>query len=666
MDSLTQTQRQIRYSLIFLAIIFPAGVTGYMILEDLSLGDAVWLTIITLGTIGYGDLVPTTSAGRIFTIVLVFLGIGAVALAAQAGIEFFASPIMRQLRQRRRNEAKIQLMRNHYIIAGEGELVNRTVRYLLRRAEIRRTHQQEALEARVERIFGRVPSLRRLALLYFQFRHPSETILDVVVVITQNTEYASEIERSRMLVINDDPSDAVTLRRAGLAHARAMMVMLDSDTETLLTVLTARSRNPNVYITATNHADLGIKMTRVGANNVINPYDTAGQFLNNATLRPAVNAFFSSIMFEQRASEQIVQIYLDDKSPWNGVTLGSLQLRDRFNTGIIGIRLADGTYAYAPDDSYMLSEDEVLLAVAPGASIPALKRECCGSSTSTPAAPNWQRLPLAHTPRIGSEQYSLASSEATIQQMERHYLICGSGQVLESALSHLNPDQPFVVVSNDTVLIQKALERGFRVVEGSVAEDDTFKRAGINRALAMMVAVDNRAEEVLAVLNGRTLNRDILIVATASEDEMVPKLRRAGADRVVSPFRIAAQLVLLATTQPAVSDFLQYVLYNHDARIETTELYIQDNTPWIGKSLGELHLDRDYHAAVVGIRIDEGRFIYAPPPTHQIEIGQVLIVIMPMNRSDDLRLVAHGGQSHRPRTLRRDVNRLTGIWRGNV
>ncbi len=147
---------------------------------------------------------------------------------------------------------------------------------------------------------------------------------------------------------------------------------------------------------------------------------------------------------------------------------------------------------------------------------------------------------------------------------------------------------------------------------------------------------------------------------------MVPKLRRAGADRVVSPFRIAAQLVLLATTQPAVSDFLQYVLYNHDAGIETTELYMQDNTPWIGKSLGELHLDQDYHAAVVGIRIDEGRFIYAPPPTHQIAIGQVLIVIMPMDRSDDLRLVAHGGQSRRPRTLRRDVNRLTGIWRGNV
>jgi voltage-gated potassium channel len=665
MDSLTQTQRQIRYSLIFLAIIFPVGTLGYMILEDLSMGDAIWLTIITLGTIGYGDLVPTTTAGRVFTIALVFLGIGAVALAAQAGIEFFISPNMRQLRQRRRNEAKIQLLRNHYVIAGEGELVNRTVRYLLRRAEIRRTHQQEALEARVERIFGRAP-FRRLALIYYQLRHPSETILYEVVVITQNTEYASEMERNRMLVINDDPSDAVTLRRAGLAHARAMMVMLENDTETLLTVLTARSRNPNVYITATNHADLGIKMTRVGANNVINPYDTAGQFLNNATLPPAVNAFFSSIMFEQRASEQIVQIYLDDQSPWNGVTLGSLQLRDRFGTGIIGIRHADGTYVYTPDDSYVLSEDEVLLAITPGASIPALKRECCASRTSTPAAPNWQRLPLAHTPRIGSEQYSLASSEETIQQMQRHYLICGSGQVLDSALKHLNPDQPFVVVSDDSALIQRMLERGFRVVQGSLEEDDTFKRAGINRALAMMVAVDNRAEGVLAVLNGRTLNRDILIVATANEDEMVPKLRRAGADRVVSPFRIAAQLVLLATTQPAVSDFLQYVLYNHDAGIETTELYMQDNTPWIGKSLGELHLDQDYHAAVVGIRIDEGRFIYAPPPTHQIAIGQVLIVIMPMDRSDDLRLVAHGGQSRRPRTLRRDVNRLTGIWRGNV
>jgi voltage-gated potassium channel len=148
------------------------------------------------------------------------------------------------------------------------------------------------------------------------------------------------------------------------------------------------------------------------------------------------------------------------------------------------------------------------------------------------------------------------------------------------------------------------------------------------------------------------MNKEIMIIATASSDDMIPRLRRAGADRVVSVFRIAAQFVLLSTTRPAVSDFLQYVLYNYQAGIETTELYIQDNTPWIGQTIEETRLGELYKAWVIGVRQTTGRFIYAPSEKHVIQLGEVLIAITPMKHADTIRLIAHGGISQRPRTMR--------------
>jgi voltage-gated potassium channel len=236
--------------------------------------------------------------------------------------------------------------------------------------------------------------------------------------------------------------------------------------------------------------------------------------------------------------------------------------------------------------------------------------------------------------------------------MSQHYLLCGSGPVLRAALDNLNPERPFVVLSDNEDFILEMQNRGFRAVFGDVSQEDTLNRAGIKRALAIMIAVEDRGQSVLTTLSCRALNRHLLITATASSDDMIPRLRRAGADRVVSPFRIAAQFVLLATTRPIVSDFLQYVLYNYEAGVETTELYMQDNSPWVDKTIGELDLGNRYRAFVIGVRQPNGRFVYAPHKSFRIALDQVLIVITPMHHADEIRLIAHGGESHRPRTLR--------------
>src|SRR6185295_9208619 len=104
MNSFQETQHQIRIAIVAIAIMFTIGVVGFMLIEKLPLLDAIWLTVITLATIGYGDLVAHTPAGRLFTIMLILLGLGAVAYGLQATAGFFLSPAVRDLRQRRRTQ----------------------------------------------------------------------------------------------------------------------------------------------------------------------------------------------------------------------------------------------------------------------------------------------------------------------------------------------------------------------------------------------------------------------------------------------------------------------------------------------------------------------------------------------------------------------------------
>lgn len=669
MDSFQETRRQIRIALIAIAIVLPLGIIGFMALERLSVLDSVWLTVITLATIGYGDIYAKTEGGRVFTIILIFAGLSAFAYAIQAGATFLISPAIRDMRQRRHTQRRIDSLENHYIICGVGEMVDKTITYLLERAETREASQREQFYRPIDRFLDRIfgddadgyfPRLRTILrtiilLIARRFQTNTESLLEVVVVITQDGAYAERLRGNGLLAIEGEPTSDEILRNAGVERAQAMMVMLNSDTEALLTVLTARNYNPNLYITAAAlEEDLTQKMIRAGANNVIAPYDVAAQFFNNATLRPAVNDFFDSILFSQRSNYQTTQLQLWDDSPWIGQRLSKLRLRERFDAGIIGLRLEDGSYMYAPSEDYILKENENIIAVAPIRYISALQEACREGTASMPHMPNWQRLHVPIPPRQSTRPpYSLVEAEKAIQEMSAHFVICGTGRVARNAISKLDPERPFVIISYDNTYTAELLRRGFRVVHGNPTSEQTLRKARVDHALAIMVSIEDEADRILTVLTCRSLSKRLLITATADADHMIPKLHRAGADRVASPFRIGAQFVLLATTRPAVSDFFQYVLFNYQAGIETTELYMQDDSPWIGSTIADLRLERLFRAGVIGVRLANGQYLYAPPAEHVIGEHEVLIVVTPMVHSDELRLTAHGSASKRPHTLRR-------------
>ncbi len=449
MNSFQETQRQIRIAIVAVAIIITIGVAGFMIFEKFSLLDSIWLTVITLATIGYGDVVAHTPAGRAFTILLILFGLGAVAYGLQATAGFFLSPAVRDLRQRRRTQHHIEQLKNHFIICGAGKLVDETIKTLLESANTNSNAHHH----------------------FFDIFHAPETLLDIVVIVTPDPTFATHLRENELLVIEGDPTDDDVLRRAGVNHAQAMMVILDNDTESLLTVLTARSLNPDMDITAAAlDEQLASKMIRVGANGVIAHYDSAARFLNNATLRPAVSEFFSTILFTHNSAITTIPLDLAEDSPWIGQNLRGLELYQQYEAGVIGIRHNDGIYQYAPDENHILREHEVLITVVPARNAAHLRTACRAPGASQPRLPNWQRLPLPLKPHLlPNNIYSLEDSEQAITEMGQHFIICGTGRIARNAINQLDPSRPFVIISDDESYTNELIERGFRVIQGQPA-----------------------------------------------------------------------------------------------------------------------------------------------------------------------------------------------------
>ena len=675
---MNDVRRQFRAATILILITVPVGIAGYMLLEKKTLFESIYLTIITLTTIGYGDITPTTEIGRVFTLGLVFAGLGALAFFLSSSFALLFSAEAMARRRKFRIGQKIKKLNSHYIICGRGEMVDKTIGYVLHGAQIRRSLHRDTLLRPVDSLLNRFlgdPArgrfrglrhfIRRLLVVYHGRFVVHTTLLDLLVVVTEDSEYAERLRTAGILVIDGDPTDDDTLLSAGIGRAKAIMVMLKQDTESLLTVLTARNLNPRLYVTAAAvEEDLKLKMIKAGANIVLAPYEVASQFLNSATLRPAVNDFFNSILFDQETHHQITQLELEDDSPWIGKRISELALRRKYDAGVIGIRLETGDFVHAPGSHRILREDEIILGVAPGPMIPVLQRECRPAGRNEMRFALLQRLVPVRAIKSLETTHSLAGCEDKIADMSKHFVICGDDHIIQSAVRFLDPSRPFVLLTSDESLANRWLERGFLVIHGNPTREDVLKRAGVPRAQALMISIEDKAAAVLTVLSARSISKSLLISVTAITDDMIEKLKRSGADRVVSPFHVAAQFVLLSTTRPEIADFLQHVLYNEITGLETAELYMEDDSPWIGQSIQDLALGIRYRAGVIGVRrANSTEFQYTPAPDYVIKPHEVLIVITPMQYFDEMRANATGDKDKRPATLRLNADMLTsGSW----
>jgi voltage-gated potassium channel len=215
-----------------------------------------------------------------------------------------------------------------------------------------------------------------------------------------------------------------------------------------------------------------------------------------------------------------------------------------------------------------------------------------------------------------------------VARMENHLILCGFGRVGRAIAREFSDEGiPFVVVDSDDASLVQAAAEGATVVHGNAADVETLKAAGVERARGLVTAVDNDADNLYVTLSARVLKPDLFIVARANAPDSEPKLRLAGANRVVSPYTIGGRRLASLAMRPTAVEFVDTILSASNGELQIEDLTIVAGSPWAGRALGELVATAD-EAIVLAIKRRE-TMIFRPPLATQLVAGDELIAAGP-------------------------------------
>ena len=232
-----------------LAVVLLIGTMGYMFIEDWPLLDAFYMTVITITTVGYGEIRNVDGTGRIFTIILIFMGMGSVAYTAGVMAQAMVEGQLQLALGRRRLGQKIKELKDHYIICGYGRI-------------------------------GRV------------IIHELKSHGIPLVVVDSNPNLKGGMEHEVIPFIIDDATSEDVLLEAGVERAKGLVAVVLSDADNLFITMTARLLNQNLFILSrADEEATQRKLLRAGANRVVMPYLIGGQKMAQTIIRPAVTDF---------------------------------------------------------------------------------------------------------------------------------------------------------------------------------------------------------------------------------------------------------------------------------------------------------------------------------------------------------------------------------------
>jgi voltage-gated potassium channel len=186
---------------------------------------------------------------------------------------------------------------------------------------------------------------------------------------------------------------------------------------------------------------------------------------------------------------------------------------------------------------------------------------------------------------------------------------------------------PFVVVDRDADKVAEANRNGHLAVEGDASREETLKELGIDRARGLVAAVGTDAENVYAVLTARVIKPDLFIIARAEGEHSISKLKKAGADRVVSPYRIGAVQIAQTALRPAVVDFVEIATSSDNLELSIEEIQIDHASALAGHALSEVIQRDKMNVVVVGIQHKDGRMEFNPVASTKLQAGDHLIVL---------------------------------------
>ncbi len=212
-----------------------------------------------------------------------------------------------------------------------------------------------------------------------------------------------------------------------------------------------------------------------------------------------------------------------------------------------------------------------------------------------------------------------------INKLSGHTIVCGWGRVGRAVADDLvEAGQSVVVVDLDA---ERVANVAYPTVVGDATLDATLRSAGIARAKALVAALDADAENLFVTLSARAIVPELFIVARARQDESVPKLANAGADRVVNPQELGAARMASFVARPNVAEFIDVVMHERSLEFRMQEYDIPEGSPLAGKTLRDADLRRRAGILVLALRRVDGSFNTNPDPDIMIEPHQVLIAV---------------------------------------
>ncbi|NDJ62361.1 MAG: potassium channel protein [Chloroflexi bacterium] len=326
--------RSFEISLLTLAVLTASATLVYMIIEGMSATDALYMTIITITTVGFGEVTPLSPAGRVFTVILILLGVGTTTTAISTAIGIVLGPRLWLSIRQRRMERLLMEISNHYVVCGYGRMGRQVI---------------EDLRARDEPF----------------------------VLIDRSDEIQQELIQHGFPHVIGDATHDESLLEAGIKRARGMIAALDTDPDNVMTVMTARELNPRLFIVArVSNAEAERKLIRAGANRVVSPYQIGGHRLALALLRPAVNDFLDRIFnFHVGMDMDIGQLHVHAYSRLAGQTVATCELRTTHHVSILAIQQATGELVVTPRAEQMIEPGAVLLVIGPSEQIYHLEKE---------------------------------------------------------------------------------------------------------------------------------------------------------------------------------------------------------------------------------------------------------------------------------------------------
>lgn len=319
--------RRMRWAIIGFVTLVVAAVTAYVLFEKYTFVDAVYMVVITLGTIGFGEVEPLDTSGKFLTIVVIGLGFFLVIYTAAVTSELFVSGDLRHVLQRRRRvNAKIS---GHVIVAGYGRVGRAVTRELLGQGQ-------------------------------------------TVVVLDPREDLREPVRESGALFVTGDGTDDDDLSEAGIERATALTATANDDPTNLVIVLTARSLRPDLRIVSR----VGIpewtdRIRRAGADRTISPYDSAGRLMATSAMLPDVLGLQDLPELGLRSEE----IEVLDGSPVTGTELAALA-RKHGRLVFLAVRRGDVVHSRS-DVAGPLRVGDVLMALGPPDDLASLARNAC-------------------------------------------------------------------------------------------------------------------------------------------------------------------------------------------------------------------------------------------------------------------------------------------------